>query len=82
MRRLQANLAYLASVADRPHKPWNSVPLWPAIMAPPEKPKGPAGEEAGETPGEKELRESYENLGELWPDWKEKMKAEGGGKGE
>ncbi|KAL8709435.1 MAG: hypothetical protein Q9220_005818 [cf. Caloplaca sp. 1 TL-2023] len=35
MRRLQANLAYLASVADRHHKPGNAVPQFPAIMEPP-----------------------------------------------
>lgn len=50
-------------------------------MAPPEKPKGGTGEEA-ETEGEKGLRESYERLEELWPEWKEKAKSEGGGKAE
>ncbi|TAQ90021.1 hypothetical protein B7494_g1657 [Chlorociboria aeruginascens] len=36
MRRLQANLAYLAAIADRSHKPQNQIPSHPAIMnAPP-----------------------------------------------
>ncbi|KAH0547952.1 hypothetical protein GP486_008307 [Trichoglossum hirsutum] len=38
MRRLQANLAYLAAMADRSHKP-GPIPNFPAIMiAPPEMP--------------------------------------------
>ena len=38
MRRLQANLAYLAAMADRSHKP-GPIPTSPAIMtAPPEMP--------------------------------------------
>lgn len=36
MRRLQANLAYLAAIADRAHKPASHIPPAPAIMAPPE----------------------------------------------
>src|SRR5438045_1996391 len=36
MRRLQANLAYLAAVADRSHKPSAQIPPHPAfISAPP-----------------------------------------------
>ncbi|ODH42459.1 hypothetical protein ACO22_01205, partial [Paracoccidioides brasiliensis] len=35
MRRLQANLAYLATVADRGKKSGAAVPLAPAIMTPP-----------------------------------------------
>ncbi|KAI9666421.1 MAG: hypothetical protein M1821_004357 [Bathelium mastoideum] len=34
MRRLQANLAYLAATVDRNHKPQASVPQGPAIMEP------------------------------------------------
>ena len=72
MRRLQSNLAYLASVADRPHKPMNSIPSWPAIMEPPirKTPEGQGGVEESEA--EKGVRERYEGLKELWPEWKGK----------
>ena len=72
MRRLQSNLAYLASVADRPHKPMNTIPAWPAIMEPPSR-KGNEGQGGGEeSEAEKGVRERYEGLKELWPDWKGK----------
>jgi len=32
MRRLQSNLAYLAAIADRSHKPSSQIPPHPAIM--------------------------------------------------
>lgn len=35
MRRLQANLAYLAAIADRSHKPSSQIPTHPAIMVAP-----------------------------------------------
>ncbi|KAI9882970.1 MAG: hypothetical protein M1823_005288 [Watsoniomyces obsoletus] len=35
LRHLQANLAYLAAVADRAHKPASTVPPSPAILTPP-----------------------------------------------
>lgn len=35
MRRLQANLAYLATIADRQKKPGSNPPSAPAIMTPP-----------------------------------------------
>ncbi|CZR62336.1 uncharacterized protein PAC_12233 [Phialocephala subalpina] len=42
MRRLQSNLAYLAAIADRSHKPSSQIPPHPAIMsAPPLSPKAP-----------------------------------------
>ncbi|KAF8863153.1 hypothetical protein BDZ45DRAFT_670461 [Acephala macrosclerotiorum] len=42
MRRLQSNLAYLAAIADRSHKPSSQIPPHPAIMsAPPLSPKVP-----------------------------------------
>lgn len=72
MRRLQSNLAYLASVADRPHKPQNSIPPWPAIMDPPAR-KGAEVQGGGEeSEVEKGVRERYEGLKELWPEWKGK----------
>jgi len=35
MRRLQVNLAYLAAIADRSHKPASQVPAHPAVMSAP-----------------------------------------------
>ena len=35
MRRLQANLAYLAAIADKSHKPGAQAPTHPAILTPP-----------------------------------------------
>jgi hypothetical protein len=35
MRRLQANLAYLAAIADAKKKAAGSIPAAPAILAPP-----------------------------------------------
>jgi hypothetical protein len=35
MRRLQANLAYLAAIADRTHKPSSQIPAHPAIISAP-----------------------------------------------
>lgn len=50
MRRLQANLAYLAAIADRSHKPSSQIPTHPAIMAaPPLMPK-PQNTSAVSTP--------------------------------
>ncbi|KAI9840186.1 MAG: hypothetical protein M1837_001858 [Sclerophora amabilis] len=37
MRRLQANLGYLAVIADRSHKPAATIPASPAILVAPEK---------------------------------------------
>jgi hypothetical protein len=40
MKRLQSNLAYLAAIADRSHKPSSQIPAHPAIMlAPSIKPR-------------------------------------------
>ena len=72
MRRLQSNLAYLASVADRPHKPLNSIPAWPAIMEPPARKSADGQGGAEESEAEKGVRERYEGLRELWPEWKGK----------
>jgi hypothetical protein len=35
MKRLQSNLAYLAAIADRSHKPSSQIPAHPAMMLPP-----------------------------------------------
>lgn len=69
MRRLQSNLAYLACIADRPNKPQNPIPAFPAIMETPAQRK-PESDAEGDAEREKELRQKYESLKELWPDWK------------
>lgn len=69
MRRLQSNLAYLASIADRVHKPWNAIPQFPAIL---EAPPLAEGEEGSEKAEKKNIRELYGKLKELWPDYKTK----------
>lgn len=53
LRRLQANLAYLASIADRAKKSGGVPPSAPAIMTPP--------------PNTPSLNEMYERLNELFP---------------
>lgn len=73
MRRLQSNLAYLACIADRPHKPQNPIPPFPAIMETP-APRKAEPEAEGDDEREKELRVKYESLKELWPDWKGDVK--------
>lgn len=53
MRRLQANLAYLATIADRAKKAGGVLPAAPAIMTPP--------------PSLSNLNEMYTRLNELFP---------------
>jgi hypothetical protein len=47
MRRLQCNLAYLAAIADRSHKPSSQIPAHPAIISAPPPSQKPA--QAGQT---------------------------------
>ena len=54
MRRLQANLAYLAAIADAKKKASGSLPTGPAIMAPP--------------PHLASMEELYKKLNALFPD--------------
>ena len=54
MRRLQANLSYLAAIADAKKKVNGSLPLGPAIMIPP--------------PHLKEVHQLYTRLNELFPE--------------
>ena len=54
MRCLQANLAYLAAIADRVRKPTTQVPLAPAIMMAPKYMPG--------------LMDSYRQLLSMFPD--------------
>jgi hypothetical protein len=56
MRRLQANLAFLAQNAEKNHKPNTPVQPGPAIMSVPSAPT--------------ELAKLYQKLGELFPGWK------------
>ncbi|KAL8636149.1 MAG: hypothetical protein Q9228_006426 [Teloschistes exilis] len=82
MRRLQANLAYLASVADRHHKPGNAVPQYPAIMEAPNLPPPPPVANANANANAKEeeredLREIYKRLRDLWPEYKGKSATPG-----
>jgi len=53
MRRLQANLAYLAAIADAKKKAAGSIPATPAIMVPP--------------PHLADVRELYKKLNSLFP---------------
>ncbi|RPB20637.1 hypothetical protein L211DRAFT_743845, partial [Terfezia boudieri ATCC MYA-4762] len=53
MRRLQANLAYLAAVADGSRKPGAPIPQSPAILVPP--------------PDMPSLAAPYKKLQELFP---------------
>lgn len=60
MRRLQANLAYLAAIADRSHKPSSQIPTHPAIMAaPPLMPK-PQSTSAASTPASEPKKDELE----------------------
>ncbi|KAL8905474.1 MAG: hypothetical protein Q9207_002628 [Kuettlingeria erythrocarpa] len=81
MRRLQANLAYLASVADRHHKPGNAVPPFPAIMEAPNLPSPSEKQREAEkdiegddvdADGRASIRGLYGKLRELWPEYKGK----------
>ena len=64
MRRLQSNLAYLASISDRPHKPVGTIPPCPAIMDAPPPVEGNAISDEGMAG----LRSQYEHLRSLYPD--------------
>ncbi|KAL8673649.1 MAG: hypothetical protein Q9168_001955 [Polycauliona sp. 1 TL-2023] len=66
MRRLQANLAYLASIADRHNKPGNAGPQFPAIMEAPDTAEG-GGED--NKAGKENMKVLYAKLRELWPDY-------------
>jgi hypothetical protein len=61
MRRLQGNLAYLAAIADRSHKPSSQIPPHPAVMsAPPltlRSKKDPASSPSTETKTENAAEE-------------------------
>lgn len=51
MKRLQSNLAYLAAIADRSHKPSSQIPPHPAIMsAPPLSPRPLKAESKANSP--------------------------------
>ena len=56
LRRMQANLAYLASLAERHQKPNSQQPPWPQIMTAP--------------PGDEKLAAMYSRLQALFPQWR------------
>lgn len=70
MRRLQSNLAYLAAIADRSHKPSSQIPAHPAIMTAPSIttkpfasiPVPPAPAAAGGSPGNEAKKEEADEL--------------------
>lgn len=64
MRRLQANLSYLASFADRHNNPNKPVPPGPAIMMVPAATQG--------------LTDMYTKLQALFPGWKGQLLKPGG----
>ena len=76
MRRLQSNLAYLAAIADRSHKPSSQIPPHPQIMlAPAFTSRIKADEEKDDKSGGVEsdseriglLNKQYTRLQELFP---------------
>ena len=75
MRRLQSNLAYLAAIADRSHKPSSQIPPHPAIMsAPPLAPKpsvtSPSGEKKEDPSEEKKSEENEDRIETLKDQYK------------
>ncbi|KAL9599412.1 MAG: hypothetical protein Q9219_003849 [cf. Caloplaca sp. 3 TL-2023] len=76
MRRLQANLAYLACVADRNHKPQNAIPPFPAILEAPNLPPPPDTASKEKKLLDRRARERidrlYAILRDLWPEYKER----------
>jgi len=75
MRRLQSNLAYLAAIADRAHKPSSQIPSHPAIMNAPvltakaATPSGvspPVSEDGGDD-NKEYIKELYSQLHALFP---------------
>jgi len=78
MRRLQSNLAYLAAIADRSHKPSNQIPAHPTIMTAPvlnlkpnpspdvgnaPKPESPSNSETKKVDGEEQKQNKEESKG-------------------
>jgi len=78
MRRLQSNLAYLAAIADRSHKPSSQIPPHPAIMTAPSITSKPALKfpfpDETETKEEDSDAKKKENMEELDEDRVEVLK--------
>ncbi|MCJ1398241.1 hypothetical protein MMC11_001438 [Xylographa trunciseda] len=74
MRRLQSNLAYLAHIADRLHKPVDQYPRQPAIMDAPIIANSNLSEE-----GTQDLKLLYAELVQLYPDYTKTSKERGEG---
>ncbi|KAG4432795.1 hypothetical protein IFR05_011731 [Cadophora sp. M221] len=85
MRRLQSNLAYLAAIADRSHKPSSQIPPHPAIMTAPIVTPKPAlapasspnsdSKDADEKKGEEKKAEEDENRAEILKEQYKKLQA-------
>jgi hypothetical protein len=75
MRRLQANLAYLAIIVDRPHKPLSQIPAYPVIM----EPLPPMAGAAISDESIHAIRDLYTRLKELYPDYGRKEPPEQNG---
>ncbi|MCJ1432323.1 hypothetical protein MMC27_001679 [Xylographa pallens] len=73
MRRLQSNLAYLAYIADRVHKPADQFPRHPAIMDAPAVPGSTLSDE-----GVEDLKSMYAELAQLYPDYVKALKEKEG----
>ncbi|MCJ1287918.1 hypothetical protein MMC26_007270 [Xylographa opegraphella] len=69
MRRLQSNLAYLAYIADRVHKPADQFPRHPAIMDAPAVPGSTLSEG-----GVQGLKSLYAELAQLYPEYMKALK--------
>jgi len=76
MRRLQSNLAYLAAIADRSHKPSSQIPPHPQIMLAPafttrQKPHDEKDEKVDSVESNRDriniLNKQYTRLQELFP---------------
>ncbi|KAE8447781.1 hypothetical protein EG329_010175 [Mollisiaceae sp. DMI_Dod_QoI] len=83
MRRLQSNLAYLAAIADRSHKPSSQIPPHPAIMsAPPLSPRpstnstsSPKSDAKKEESEDKKIEDIQEDQSEILKDLYKKLQA-------
>jgi hypothetical protein len=80
MRRLQSNLAYLAAIADRAHKPSSQIPAHPAIMSAPPLALhlNPTADATNTPKADADGSETKKEEGEAQKDTKEESKGLGG----
>jgi hypothetical protein len=73
MKRLQSNLAYLAAIADRSHKPSSQIPSHPAVMSAPAltfkvtSSSLDAAVEVSEKENKNHIKKLYSDLHDLFP---------------